>query len=110
MPEDLLHKVDVRHISEPVLQVLRELVNDAVTAALANRGFGQPFGALKSPEAARYIGVSRARLYELLKTDPLIQAASIKQGKSRLFLLDGLDRWLAAQQAAQQEPKIKVAA
>jgi hypothetical protein len=98
MSEDLLHKVDVRNISGPVLQVLRDLVNEAVCTALADRGLSQPIGALKSHEAARYIGISRARLYELLKIDPILQAAAIKQGKSRIFLVSGLDAWLSAQQ------------
>jgi hypothetical protein len=96
--EDLLHKVDVRSISEPVLEVLRDLVGEAVRSALADRGLAQPAGALKPREAARYIGRSRSRLYELLEHDPLIQAASFKQGKSRLFLRENLDRWLQAQQ------------
>ena len=102
MSEDLLHKVDVRCISESVLEVLRDLVGEAVRSALADRGLAQPVGALKSHEAARYIGISRARLYELLGTDPIIKAAAIKQGKSRIFLRDGLDRWLQAQQVPEQ--------
>jgi hypothetical protein len=98
MTEDLLHKVDVRHISEPVLEILSDLVGKAVRTALADKEPTQPVGALKSHEAGKYIGVSRARLYELLKVDPIIQAASIKQGKSRIFLVSGLDAWLSAQQ------------
>ena len=77
---------------------------------LRTRALAQPAGALKPREAARYIGRSRSRLYELLEHDPLIQAASFKQGKSRIFLVSGLDEWLSAQQTAEQEPKDKVAA
>ena len=95
---NLLHRVDVRAISEPMLQVLKNLVQEAVRDALAGQGLAQPVGALKSREAAKYIAVSRARIYELLRDDPIIKAASIKQGKSRIFLREGLDRWLQAQQ------------
>jgi hypothetical protein len=82
-----------------VLEVLKDIVYEAVRSALEDRGLIQPAGALKSAAAARYLGFSRARLYELLQTDPLIQGASIKQGKSRLFLVAGLDEWLRAQQS-----------
>ena len=85
-----------------MLEVLRDLVGEAVRSALADRGLAQPVGALKSHEAPRYIRISRARLYELLGTDPIIKAAAIKQGKSRIFLRDGLDRWLQAQQVPEQ--------
>jgi hypothetical protein len=109
MPEDLLHRVDVRSIAGPVLDVLRDLMSEAVREALEAKGLGQPAGALKSAEAARYIGISRARLYELLKTDPIIKASSIKQGKSRLFLRDGLDQWLQAQLAPEQPASLEAA-
>jgi hypothetical protein len=109
MSQNLLHKVDVRHISAPVLQVLKALMQEAVREALSQQGLGSAPAALKVVEAAKYVGLSRSRLYELLKTDRMIQSAAIKQGKARIFLVAGLDQWLLSQQTAEQEPQIKVA-
>ena len=58
-------------------------------------------GAFKAPGAAAYIGVSRARFYQLLKEHPELARAAISNGATRLWPKAFLDTWLERQQGAQ---------
>jgi hypothetical protein len=53
--------------------------------------------AFKAPGAANYIGVSRARWYELLKEHPELNKAAISNGTTRLWPRAFLDQWLQEQ-------------
>jgi hypothetical protein len=61
--------------------------------------------ALKPYDAARYIGVSRTRFYELLLVDQELADAAISIGSSRLWPVEFLDRWLAKHQGKKIEPR-----
>src|SRR5262245_24463275 len=62
-------------------------------------------GAFKAPRAAAYIGVSRARFYEVLKVDHELAAAAISNGNSRVWPIAFLDAWLAKNQGKNIDPR-----
>ena len=95
--EPLLPHVRVVNVSGPVLQVLADLVNEAVRAALA--GTGTSAGVLRAAQAADYVGVSRSRFYKLLKEDPQLEGLSFTVGTARMWPREALDRWMQNQQA-----------
>ena len=104
--DDLLPRVALYQLCDAARREIAELVQGAVHEVLQLNGLSRPVtpaGALKARDAARYIGLSRARLYELLREDPIIKEASITSGRARLFLTTGLDQWLRAKQAKRVE-------
>jgi len=52
--------------------------------------------ALSVSAAARYLGIGRVTLYNLIKTNT--GPASLKIGKRRLFRRDALDQWMKVQE------------
>jgi len=54
--------------------------------------------AFKAPGAANYVGVSRARFYEMLKQHPELNRLAILNGSTRLWPRAVLDQWLQEQQ------------
>jgi hypothetical protein len=66
--------------------------------------------AIPACDVARYLGMSRARFYEVLLVDQELADAAIKVGSKRLWQIVFLDSWLAKQQGKKIEPRPNVAA
>jgi hypothetical protein len=96
MPDELLPKVDLFRISGPMLEVLSDLVRQAVRQEMAEAA---PPGAMRAAQAADYIGVGRSRFYKLLKEDPQLLGLSFTVGTARMWPREALDRWMQARQA-----------
>lgn len=62
--------------------------------------------ALCAYEAARYLGVSRPRFYELLQVDQALRAGAITIGTKRLWPTSFLDDWLAGKQGHHVVPRL----
>ena len=95
MSTDLLPKVELWQLSEHVAQAIREIVREALEEhgdRLRSRA-----GGMRAAAAAAYIGVSRSKFYELLRTEPYLQASSFRAGTARMWRKDDLDAWMQAQ-------------
>src|SRR6188472_1360594 len=77
MADELLPKVDLFRISDPMLEVLTSLVRQAVRQEMAAAA---PAGALRAADAARYLGLGRSKFYAMLKADPELMGASFCVG------------------------------
>jgi excisionase family DNA binding protein len=95
MSNDLLPKVELWQLSEPAIRALK----DVVRLVLDERGISTkpPIGALRAAQAATYIGVGRSKFYQLLRTEPQLQASSFRAGTARLWRKEDLDTWMQAQ-------------
>jgi predicted DNA-binding transcriptional regulator AlpA len=83
-----LSQDDLDYIIEGVTERL------AQTKPKPNRRKVEP-KALCAFDAAKYLGVSRPRFYELLKVDHALAEACITIGTKRLWPIIFLDEWLA---------------
>jgi hypothetical protein len=94
----MLHRVDVRRICPDVQQQLLELVRQVIREELARKP-DAPAGALRTREAAAYMGLKRTKFLDELENDPILKAAEIRMGRARAWLREGLDRSLQARAA-----------
>jgi hypothetical protein len=83
-----------------------ERVAVRIVDLLTNRP--QP-AALNNTAAARYIGVSRTRWYELLLVDPKLADGAIVVGSRRLWPVGVLDRWIARHKGKRIETRPRTA-
>jgi predicted DNA-binding transcriptional regulator AlpA len=94
--EILLPQVAVHRLTEHALGELKALFSAVVRDALdARQRLRVPPGALRAPQAAAYIGISKSLFYQQLKEYPELQAASFTIGKARCWPIPVLDEWIA---------------
>jgi helix-turn-helix protein len=106
MTSDLLHRVEVRKLADPVVEQLAQIVR----RLLAEQGRAAPSGAMTVERSARYLSVSRRKFYEVLKEDPDLNASSFLIGSRRYWRKDVLDAWMERRAADQSNPSSSGAA
>jgi predicted DNA-binding transcriptional regulator AlpA len=107
MGDDLLPKVDLYRLSGPAQEVIKDIMREVLAE---QGGPSVPVGALRAPDAAAYVSVSRSKFYLLLKTDAELQAIAIPMGDYRVWRPSDLDRWLQDRRARLAPPNVERAA
>jgi len=90
--DDLLHRVDVRRICPEVQQQFLDIIRQVIREELGKKQ-DSPTGALRTREAAAYMGLKRTKFLEELENDPILKAAEIRMGRARAWLREAwIDR------------------